>query len=376
MTDAPAGSSQLDRDFMAQAIALAKSAGRQVRPNPPVGCVLVRNGEVIGRGAHLECGGPHAEVHALREAGVAARGSTAYVTLEPCAHYGRTPPCVEALIAAGVERVVIALRDPNPVAQGGIAKLHDAGIEVVSGVLADAAAEVTEVFLVNSEHNRPHVTLKMAASMDGFTAASDGSSQWITGELARQQVHRMRSEVDAVLVGSGTVLADNPRLVPYLIDSDFRALRVVFDRRLRLPIDSALADCSHAQTLVCTDAQCDPARMQALIDRGVQCWLSDEASLSADAWLNAALTQLYRRGVCSILCEGGATLAAALLRNHLVDKIELFSAPILLGQGRALWPALGIDSLSNAQPWRWGTARKLGADIWMTARPSRRSLEM
>jgi len=368
-----------DREWMAQAVALGGRGGRAVRPNPLVGCVLVAEGRIVGEGFHQRSGGPHAEIHALQMAGDLARGATAYVTLEPCNHQGRTPPCSDALIAAGVSRVVIGIADPNLSAAGGADRLGAAGLQVEIGVEASAAARLSEVFLVNQRRRRPFVRLKMAATLDGHSAAQDGTSRWLTGVEARALVHRWRAAADAVMVGSGTALADNPRL-------DLRhgsnlghggdlghggqsnlPLRVIADRRLRLCPPAHLTDTSHQGTLVLTTPEgvaSDSA--PPLVAAGVELVSVPDGP---DGWLSAALRELYGRGLCEILVEGGATLAGALLRDGLVDRIELLLAPKLLGAGAGLWAGLGISSLAAALPLKIDSVERAGEDIHISATP-------
>ena len=262
---------EADRRWMRHAVTLGARADRGVRPNPAVGCVVVADGRMVGEGHHQRLGGPHAEVHALKMAGELARGATAYVTLEPCNHHGRTPPCVDALIAAGVARVVVGVADTTPSAAGGAERLRGAGVQVDVGVEGEAAARLAEVFLVNHHHERPFVRLKMAASLDGYTAASDGSSRWLTGAEARRRVHRWRADADAVMVGSGTALADDPRLDLRHGVPGVPPLRVVADRRLRIGAGLRLADTTTQPTIVlCTPASARTEQAATLTKRGVE----------------------------------------------------------------------------------------------------------
>ncbi len=355
-----------DEHWMARAIALAGQGTRAVRPNPKVGCVLVQATEVVGEGFHAACGGPHAEIHALRMAGERARGSTAFVTLEPCNHHGRTGPCTEALIAAGVARVVAAVRDPNPKAQGGLDRLQAAGIAVAHGVGAAAARTVAEVFLTNVEHKRPFVQLKLATTADGRVAATDGSSRWVTGLAARAEVARMRAEADAVLVGSGTALADDPRLdLRHANDAGPLPVRVVLDRRGRLavldPATRHLGDTAAQQTRIVTARPDGWANWR---DRGAQVLiLQDRAE-----WLAQALASLLADDLCHVLCEGGPTLAAALLSAQLVDRVDIFVAPKALGAGLAAVADVGVATIDGAIGWRWTDLRRCGDDAWLTGR--------
>lgn len=389
MTDSPllqaAPLTAVDSHWLAVAVAAGKQGDRRVRPNPQVGCALVLPtadgfGQLVASGYHAQVGGPHAEVAALRLAGTAAAGCTAYVTLEPCNHTGRTGPCSEALISAGVTRVVIGWRDPHPAAGGGAERLAAAGLAVTMADPQDpvalACAELADVFLVNQLQHRAYVQLKLAATLDGRTAAADGTSRWITGPAARKQVHLWRQHADAVLIGSGTALADNPKLDLRELGADAGPvpLRVVLDRRLRLQPASHLAQTEHQPTLVYVG---DPAVLQTpqakqLMAQGVVLAVVPDTVSVADgdtqAWLQRVLQDLAQRNVHHVLCEGGATLAGALLANHLVDRIDLLLAPLLLGAGRPLLEDMGIRTLPDAQRWRWTATAALGDDVWLTAR--------
>ncbi len=360
-----------DRRWMRHAIALAARGDRRVRPNPRVGCVLVRDDRVVGEGWHAACGGPHAEAAALADAGERARGATAYVTLEPCNHHGRTPPCAGALVAAGVARVVVGVADPHPTAAGGVATLEAAGVAVTLGVCEQEATDVAAVFHTNQTERRAHVRVKLAATLDGFTAAADGTSQWITGPEARRAVHALRADADAVMVGSGTALVDDPALTVRHVAAAVQPLRVVLDRRLRLPPTHQLASTSHAPTLVLTEAPelLDQPRCAALRERGVD--VVCVPTPADQTWLGAVLAHLLARGVHSVLCEGGHQLAGSLLRAGLVDHLDVVVAPKLLGAGRRLWPELGIATLAEARQLRMDPPRQVGADIWLSGRPAR-----
>ena len=316
-----------DEHFMRRALQLARQGAGQVAPNPLVGAVVVRDGQVVGEGYHQRFGGAHAEPIALGAAGERARGATVYVTLEPCAHHGKTPPCADALVAAGVTRVVVAVRDPNPAAQGGIARLAAAGIAVDTGLLHEEAHELNAAFLESFSTDRPWVTLKLAVSIDGAIAVPGAAPRWLTGPASRTAVHQMRAASDAIAVGIGTVLADDPALTVRNAPAPRVApTRVVFDRLARLPLDSVLARTARATpTLVVVSSRAPVDRVAALDDAGVQV-------AHADA-LSDALAALRGRGIASLLVEGGAQLAAALLRERLVDRLVIFQAPIVLGTG-------------------------------------------
>lgn len=319
-----------DRAWMRRALALAERGWGQTAPNPMVGAVVVHNGAAVGRGFHATFGGPHAEVMALAQAGDRARGATLYVTLEPCNHHGKTPPCVDALIGAGVARVVAAVRDPGRESSGGAERLRAAGIDVAFGVDEGAARELNEpFFFAASGAQRPWVTLKLALSLDGAIAAAPGTAQsprWLTGELARKYVHRLRAQSDAIAVGIGTALADDPLLT---VRSGRRPrvapLRVVFDRAARLPLTSRLAKTARRVPALVMAAGADGATARALEAKGVLVEAAPDIVRSLEA--------LHRRGVRSLLVEGGATLAGALLAAKVVDRLVIFQAPVILGSG-------------------------------------------
>lgn len=323
-----------ERAALARAVALAETVRATTSPNPAVGCVVLRDGEVVGEGATAPAGGPHAEVAALGAAGGRADGGTAVVTLEPCAHHGRTPPCTDALRAAGVTRVVIAHPDPNPVAAGGAADLRRLGLEVVGplppGVpLREAVAGQLEGFLTGVRHGRPHVTLKLAQTSDGQLVAPDGA-RWITGTAARRAVHRWRAAVDAVLVGSGTVLADDPRLDAREVPARRQPRPVVLDGRLRTPPSATVVT---RGALVVTAAGHPPDRVEQLRDAGAEVVAVPAAAGGRGVDLAAALAAIGATGVRSVLAEPGATLAGALVAAGLADRVVLHVAPHL-GAGR------------------------------------------
>lgn len=309
-----------DADYLAQAAALAVSVRGRARPNPPVGCVLVRDGEVVGTGATAEVGGPHAEARALAHAGAEAAGATAYVTLEPCAHHGRTPPCADALRAAGVRRVLFIAPDPNPVAAGGAQRLRAAGV-VVDGplgpgeVVRQAVDDTMDGFLRAVIGRRPYVTLKVATTQSG--ALTTPQRRWLTGESARRAVHRLRAEADAVLVGAGTVLADDPRLDVRHVAATVQPRPVVFDSALSLPISAQVV---REGTVVCTTVRAAADKRQQLRHRGVEV-IEVAATHEGQVGIDAALAALAERGLQRILAEPGARLAAALLSAGAVDRM-------------------------------------------------------
>jgi diaminohydroxyphosphoribosylaminopyrimidine deaminase/5-amino-6-(5-phosphoribosylamino)uracil reductase len=354
-----------DHRYMAEALRLAEKGLFTTDPNPRVGCVMVRDAEVVGRGWHERAGLPHAEVLALREAGERARGATAYVSLEPCCHHGRTPPCTEALIGAGVARVVAALEDPNFQVRGkGMAQLRAAGMVAEHGLCAAPAERLNRGFCRRMRSGVPWVTLKLGASLDGRTAMADGESRWITGEAAREDVQRLRARVSAVATGFGTVLADDPRLDVRLPGVTRQPRRVIFDSRLRA---HAGLRCIGPGTLVFTATE-DPSRAEALAGTGVE--IVHCAGENGRVDLARALLELGRRDINELLVEAGAGLSGALLEAGLADDIVLYLAPGLLGHNaRALFELNGIHRLSDRIALKFEDVRLVGEDIRVTASP-------
>ncbi len=366
--------------FMQRALELARRAEGRTSPNPLVGAVLVNNGRIVGEGYHRRAGEAHAEIEALRSAGAAACGATLYVTLEPCAHYGRTPPCTDALIAAGIAEVYYAIGDPNPQVNGkGHTQLAAAGIRVHQGVCAAEAFELNRPFFKFITAGLPFVTAKFAMSLDGKIATSSGESRWISNAASRRRVHRLRNLTDAVLVGVGTVIADDPLLTTRLDDTaDLRhPLRVIADSRGRAPLSARIFDPAlPGATVVATTAQCPPAHRRELAARGVEVW-----ELPADATgrvsLPALLAELGRRGVLTVLVEGGSELLGALFRERLVDRALACIAPIVIGGRNAPGPVGGAGWLSLSQAARLQACAveclpaepslKRAPDVWIQA---------
>jgi diaminohydroxyphosphoribosylaminopyrimidine deaminase/5-amino-6-(5-phosphoribosylamino)uracil reductase len=343
VAEAEAGFGDTDRHHMAEALRLAAAHAFTTKPNPMVGCVIAHGAEVVGRGAHRRAGEPHAEVFALREAGARARGATAYVTLEPCAHFGRTPPCTDALVAAGIARVVAALRDPfHAVAGRGFTALQAAGVTVEHGLLAAEAEWLNRGFLMRAREGRPWVRVKLAMSLDGRTALASGESKWITGEAARADVQAWRARASAVLTGLGTVLADDPRLTARVAEGVelLPPLRVVLDHRGALPRGCRLLD-GEAPTLVAYADDIVPDYGPA-----VEGFAVPRSGRHLD--LRAVLAQLASRQVNEVQVEAGAGLAGAFLRAGLVDELLVYVAPVLLGErGRPLFGGLGIERMAD-----------------------------
>ncbi|MEV5599593.1 bifunctional diaminohydroxyphosphoribosylaminopyrimidine deaminase/5-amino-6-(5-phosphoribosylamino)uracil reductase RibD [Streptomyces sp. NPDC052496] len=360
---------------MRRAIQLAARGLGHTSPNPVVGCVVLdAAGNVAGEGWHERAGGPHAEVNALREAGERARGGTAFVTLEPCNHTGRTGPCAQALIEAGVARVYYAVPDPNPTATGGSTTLAEAGIEVEGGLLADEAAAGNEAWLTAVLRRRPFVLWKYAATLDGRIAAADGTSRWITSAESRADVHRLRAQADAVIVGSGTARADDPHLgarVAGLADTEVsQPMRVVIDTAAAVVKPGARVLDGTAPTLIAVAEDADARHLEGL----APIVRLPRTEGGTGVHLPALLDALYERDVRSVLLEGGPTLAGAFLAAHAVDKVVGYLAPVLLGAGPAALGDAGIGTIDQALRLEVTDTVRLGPDLRITATPARHTL--
>jgi len=334
-------------------------------PNPRVGCVLVKGENVVGEGFTSPVGGPHAEVNALRAAGEAARGATAYVTLEPCSHHGRTPPCVDALVSAGIVKVVFAIGDPNPLVDGnGRARLQAAGISVESDLLANEARETNIGFFHRMTQGRPWVTVKMGVSLDGKVALANGVSQWITGEAARQDVQKQRARSSAVMTGAGTMLADDPRLTVRAGDIEMqgrRPLRVICDARLRTPANSRLFK-EPGSIIVLTVSE-DEAKIGALIRAGAEV-LEIAADSRGGVDLSATLQLLANRGCNELLVEAGPTLSGRLLEQGLVNELLIYMAPVVLGgDARSMLALPSIGAMSERWNFKLHECTQIGGDL-------------
>ena len=353
--------------FMAQALRLAERGAWTTRPNPMVGCVIVADGDVVGEGFHVQKGGPHAEVVALQAAGDRARGATAYVTLEPCAHTGSTGPCADALIAAGVTRVVAAMRDPFPQVDGaGFERLRAAGIAVASGLMETQARALNRGFLSRVERGRPWLRVKLACSLDGRTALANGESKWISGAASRADVMRWRARAGALLTGSGTVLADDPHLTVRLNDD------APFATPLRVVLDAGLATIARGNI---RDAAAPTLYVHAHDTKVPRDFDAPRASVARDAArqldLAAVLALLGEVGINEIQVEAGATLSGAFLRAGLVDELLLYIAPVLLGErGRPLFDGLGIETMAQRLQLQTVETRRIGDDLRLLLRPS------
>lgn len=367
---------ELDGMYMAEAIHLARQGLYTTTPNPRVGCVIVKDGNVIGRGAHLKAGEPHAEVYALREAGQQAKGATAFVTLEPCSHTGRTPPCANALIEAGVSRVVIAMQDPNPLVSGkGIQRLISAGIQVDTGLLEQQAQQLNLGFIKRMRSGMPYVRLKTAASLDGQTALSNGESQWITSPHARTDVQRWRAQSCAILTGIGTVLADDPLMNVRLENTLRQPLKVILDSAMRIPEQARILNGdpviivyseSAYRSLATSKQQELIAKRERLQQRGIHTLAMSGTDSKLD--LDAILKYLATQGVNEVFVEAGATLSGAMMAEKCVDELILYVAPKLMGDGRGLFH-FSIPSISASISLQFQDIRQIGPDIRIIATP-------
>jgi diaminohydroxyphosphoribosylaminopyrimidine deaminase/5-amino-6-(5-phosphoribosylamino)uracil reductase len=354
---------------MARALRLAEKGLFTTSPNPRVGCVIVKQGQIIGEGWHERAGEPHAEAIALRVAGGAAKGATVYVTLEPCSHFGRTPPCVDVLVAAGVRRVVAAMQDPNPLVSGsGAGKLRAAGIDVEMGILANEAHELNIGFATRMRVGRPWIRTKIAASLDGKTALVNGVSKWITGEDARRDGHRLRARTCAMLTGAGTVLEDDPQLTVRMIETSRQPHRVVVDSRLDvLPSARILQGGGALVATVSTDDE----KAKTLRDAGAEVIRLPEEQGKID--LLALAQELGRREYNEVTVEAGAKLNASLLRAGLIDEIVFYQAPVLLGDSaRGMFALPEMQTLSEKVELRIHDVRMIGRDMRIVARMGRR----
>jgi diaminohydroxyphosphoribosylaminopyrimidine deaminase/5-amino-6-(5-phosphoribosylamino)uracil reductase len=357
--------SAADHEFMARALQLAERGLLSTTPNPRVGCVIVRDGTVVGEGWHQRAGEAHAEVHALQAAGAAAQGATAYVTLEPCSHHGRTPPCCEALQSAGIGRVIAAMQDPNPMVAGqGLAWLRDAGIETACGLMETEARELNIGFVSRMTRGRPWLRLKAATSLDGRTALPNGESQWITGPEARLDGHRWRARACAILTGIGTVRDDDPQLTVRGVETLRQPLRVVVDSRLEISPDARVLQGGRVLVVAAIEAS-----LQASIIEAAGAEVICLANADGKVDLPALLRELAKRGVNELHVEAGFKLNGSLMREGLVDELLLYVAPCLLGDAsRGLFNLPELESLEEKRRMRWHELRQVGADLRIMAR--------
>jgi len=360
----------IDRKYMKRALTLARKGIGMTSPNPAVGCIIVKNGLIAGEGWHKKAGGPHAEVHALEMAGNAARDADVYVTLEPCCHTGKTPPCSEALINAGVRRVVAGMRDPNPdVNGGGLAALESAGIETFCGMLEEQCRDINLPFIKYVTTGIPFVTYKCAMTLDGNIATITGESRWISGEKSRKYVHLMRSHMDAVMVGVDTIIADNPQLtVRHVRGKD--PLRVIVDTRLRTPKSVTILNGELSDRTIIATTESDTEVHRPYLKQGVTIVVCEE--YDGRVSMKDLLQKLGMMGVQSVLLEGGSRLAGNMLQQGLIDELVFFVAPKIIGSnGFAPFNLQGITSMAHAIKLDFTDIRRIGQDIIVTARPER-----
>jgi len=360
----------MDEVYMKLALELAQSAAGQTSPNPPVGAVVVKDGEIIGMGAHMKAGGPHAEVHALHMAGERAKGATIYVTLEPCSHHGKTPPCADLVIESGIKRAVIAVTDANKqVAGTGIKKLQAAGIEVVVGIMQAEAEKVNAAFFHYVRTKRPYVTLKSAASLDGKTATYTGDSKWITGEAARLDVHYDRHRHDAILVGVNTVIQDDPSLTTRLPDGNGKnALRIILDTQLHTPLDAKIINDGAAPTWIFVGSEAEAARI-ALFEQkdNVQIIQMEAPQIEIGAILN----KLGAAGIMTLYVEGGAAVHASFLEARMVNEAIFYIAPKLIGGRLAptVFSGTGFANIADTMELTIQACEQIGKDLKIVAVP-------
>ena len=364
---------RIDEQYMQQALDLARQGRGRTSPNPVVGAVIVKDGQVVGRGWHQKAGTAHAEIHALAEAGSAAEKATIYVTLEPCCHQGRTGPCTEAILAAGIRRVVVAMTDPNPLVAGcGIGVLRERGLIVDTGVLADEAAQLNAPFIKWISCQLPFVTLKNGISLDGKIATQSGESRWITGPESRMEVHRLRDVSDAIITGVGTVLADDPELTTRLPEGGRSPVRVVLDRLARTPTAAKILDVQTAPTILFVSEAAPISRRDAIASTGAEVVVAPELEGRID--LSFVLNTLGQRCLTTVMVEAGGTLNSAFLFGNYVDKIVMFIAPKIIGGSGAPGPygGAGCGPLSEAVELEDLVVRQLGADLMVEGFVKRR----
>ncbi len=362
-----------DSEYMARALALAAQGKGYTSPNPCVGAVVVKDGQIIGQGFHPKAGGPHAEVVAIDDAAVRApeklANATIYVTLEPCNHFGKTPPCTHKILNAGIGRVVVACKDPNPdVAGGGIEFLREKGLEVVSGLMEQEALTLIEDFVWNTQNKTPFVTLKCAATLDGYIATRTGDSQWITSVASRKFGHELRHQNDAILIGSGTLHADNPSLTARIEGKQTRdPARIILDTRLTIKEDAkTVVQKSSAPTIIVTGPDCDPGKIRRLKDRGAQVLECRVSENLLD--LNDLMIKLRKLSVTSLLIEGGGRVAASALVAGIVNKVCYFLAPKIMGgnDGIPVFKGSGPEKIKDVFELARVSTRKFGSDILVT----------
>lgn len=357
-----------DQDYMALAINLARATEGQTSPNPQVGAVLVKDGRIIGMGAHLKTGEPHAEVHAITMAGDKAKDATLYVTLEPCSHFGKTPPCSDLVIESGIKKVFVASVDPNPLVGGaGVKKMLEAGLDVQVGLMEEEAKALNKVFFHYISTGLPYVTLKSATSLDGKIATVTGESKWITGEEARKDVHRFRHSHDAILVGVNTVIKDNPSLTTRLEAGGKNPVRVVLDNTLRTPLDSIIVNDRIVETIIVTGARAEPEKIKQVTELGIEVIKLRTEQVE----IHDMLKKLGDRGITSVYVEGGAEVHGSFLKEKAFQQVIAYIAPKLLGgkNAPAAYGGKGIARIEDTVSLEIKDVKQIGQDIRIIAEP-------
>lgn len=357
-----------DYDYMKLALNMAEATTGQTSPNPMVGAVLVKDHQIVGIGTHIQAGGPHAEVHAIQMAGEKANGATLYVTLEPCSHYGKTPPCADLIIQSGVKKVFVATVDPNPkVCGNGIHKMKEAGIEVRVGLLQEEASQLNKVFFHYARSGLPYVTVKTAISLDGKIATVTGESKWITGEEAREDVHRYRHMHDAILVGVNTIIMDNPMLTTRLKNGGKNPIRIILDTTLKTPLEANVIKDKSAKTYIITGNKVDPLKEETLMGLGVEIIKMEQSTIL----ISEMLKVMGKRGITSIFVEGGAKVQGSFLKENAFQEVITYIAPKLIGGDRApiTFGGIGIEQIKDVPLLRFSQMDKIGNDLRIIAVP-------
>ncbi|AEH51691.1 bifunctional diaminohydroxyphosphoribosylaminopyrimidine deaminase/5-amino-6-(5-phosphoribosylamino)uracil reductase RibD [Pseudothermotoga thermarum] len=354
--------------YMSLALKLAKKGKYTTSPNPMVGAVIVKDGKILATGYHKKAGQPHAEINALSKLNFQAQNCEMYVTLEPCSHYGRTPPCADAIIRSGIRKVVIATLDPNPLVNGkGVEKLKNAGIEVVCGVLEEKAKKLNEKFFKYITTKIPFVALKIAQTLDGKIALKNGESKWITSEKSREYVHKLRMEYDAVLTGIGTILKDDPQLNVRLKKVYKQPLRIILDSKLKIPLSAKVLE-DPSKVIILTTALADKEKLEELRSKGVEVIITNEKNGIVD--LESALKILGEKKITSVMVEAGPTLLTSFLKESLFDKIYLFIAPKIFGaDSKSVFSELGLEDISKSQKFSLESVKKIGEDLLLELYP-------
>lgn len=357
----------MDEIYMREALRIAAYASGRTTPNPLVGAVIVKDNRIVGQGWHRKAGTEHAEIHALHQAGELAKGADIYVTLEPCSHYGKTPPCCQAIIKAGIKKVIVAMTDPNPLVAGnGLKELKAAGIEVVEGVCRDEAEKLNEVFLKWIVHKMPFIVVKTAMTLDGKIATVSGDSKWITNEKSRKFVHQLRDLYDGILIGIGTVLADNPTLTTRLDHLGKNPVRIIVDSKARIPLDSIVITDKSAHTILAVTERASQEKIAALLQVGIEVIVTKEKADRVD--LSDLLKFLAEKNICSILVEGGSRINYSFFVEHLVDKVHCFIAPKIIGGTDAASPVGGKGTFYMKDAYQLNdiTTERFDEDILIT----------